>query len=126
MEKEILLDKKIMIVSETDEKGNILYANGDFCKISGFSKEELIGRPHNIVRHPDMPRTAFRTLWDDVKKGKEWRGIVKNKTKDGNYYWVRAYIYGVKDNNGKRFISVRTKPSVTEIRDSEKLYKTLQ
>ena len=126
MEKEILLDKKIMIVSETDEKGNILYANEDFCKISGFSKEELIGRPHNIVRHPDMPRTAFRTLWDDVKKGKEWRGIVKNKTKDGNYYWVRAYIYGVKDSNGKRFISVRTKPSVTEIRDSEKLYKTLQ
>ncbi len=125
MGKEILLDKKIMIVSETDEKGKILYANEDFCKISGFSKEELIGSPHNIVRHQDMPSAAFKTLWNDIKKGKEWRGIVKNKTKNGDYYWVRAYVYGVKDKNGKRFISVRTKPSITEIKDSEKLYKTL-
>lgn len=111
MEKEIVLDNTIMIVSETDEKGNILYANEDFCKICGYTKEELIGKPHNIVRHSDMPKVAFKGLWDDIKSGKEWRGIVKNKAKSGDYYWVRAYVYSVKDQNGTRYISVRTKPS---------------
>ncbi len=125
MEKEIVLDSTVMIVSETDEKGNILYANGDFCKICGYSKDELIGKPHNIVRHPDMPRIAFKGLWEDIKIDKEWRGIVKNKAKDGSYYWVRAYVYSVSDEKGKRYISVRTKPTQKEIDEAQALYKTL-
>lgn len=125
MEKEIILENNMMIVSETDEKGNILYANEDFCKICGYTKKELIGKPHNIVRHKDMPSLAFKGLWDDIKAGKDWRGIVKNKAKNGDYYWVRAYVYSVSDKNGKRFISVRNKPTQNEIDEAEALYKTL-
>lgn len=126
MGEEIKLDNTIMIVSETDEKGNIIYANTDFCKICGYTKEELIGKPHNIVRHRDMPSVAFKGLWDDIKSGNEWRGIVKNKAKNGAFYWVRAYVYSVSDKKGKRFISVRTKPTQHEIKEAEALYLTLQ
>jgi len=83
MSKEIKLSKSTMIVSETNSKGFIIYANSDFCKISGFSKDELIGQAHKMVRHPDMPKMAFKDLWNTVKKGKTWNGIVKNLTKDG-------------------------------------------
>ena len=81
MSKEIILDDSVMIVSETDEKGNIIYANEDFCNICGYTKEELIGQPHNIVRHEDMPKVAFQDLWSTIKSNKDWRGTVKNKTK---------------------------------------------
>lgn len=81
------------IISKTDPKGKIIYANDLFCKISGYSKEELIGKPHNIVRHPDMPKTVFKDLWDTIKeKKKPWTGLIKNKTKDGGFYWVVTTI----------------------------------
>ncbi len=125
-EKEILLDKDTIIVSETDKKGKILYANDDFCKICGYTKEELIGKPHNIVRHPDMPRKAFEELWDTVKRGKLWQGIVKNRTKDSSYYWVHAKVYPSTTVEGDtKYISVRIKPTDKEIEDAKKLYETL-
>ncbi|RXJ90759.1 PAS sensor domain-containing protein [Arcobacter sp. CECT 8983] len=124
---EVELDKKTMIVSETDEKGIIIYANEDFCTIAGYTKEELIGQPHNIVRHPDMPSAAFKDLWSTIQAGKIWKGIVKNKTKDGNYYWVNATAYPSTSANGKkRYISVRIKPTRKEIEKAEELYKTLK
>ncbi|NVJ52672.1 MAG: PAS domain-containing protein [Campylobacteraceae bacterium] len=125
--REVELDKKTMIVSETDEKGIIIYANDDFCSIAGYTKEELIGQPHNIVRHPDMPSAAFKDLWSTIQAGKIWKGIVKNRTKDGNYYWVNATAYPSTSTNGKkRYISVRIKPTRKEIEKAEELYKTLK
>ncbi|WP_417333875.1 PAS domain-containing protein [Halarcobacter sp.] len=124
--REVELDKKTMIVSETDEKGIIIYANDDFCTIAGYTKEELIGQPHNIVRHPDMPKAAFKDLWSTIQAGKIWKGIVKNKTKDGNYYWVNATAYPSTSSNGKkRYISVRIKPTRKEIEKAQELYKTM-
>lgn len=126
MSSEIKLDKKTMIVSETDSKGMIVYANEDFCKIAGFTKDELIGNPHNIVRHPDMPSAAFKDLWSTVQSGKVWKGIVKNRTKKGDYYWVNATAYPSIDARGnKRYISIRIKPTEKEIEKAINLYKTL-
>lgn len=126
MSSEVKLDKNTMIVSETDAKGNIIYANEDFCKIAGYTKDELIGQPHNIVRHADMPKIAFKDLWDTIQAGKVWKGIVKNKTKTGGYYWVNATAFPSKDANGNlRYISVRIKPTDSEVKNAEELYKTL-
>jgi aerotaxis receptor len=126
MASEVQLDKSTMIVSETDLKGNIIYANEDFCKIAGYTKDELIGQPHNIVRHTDMPKAAFTDLWETVQNNKIWKGIVKNKTKDGGYYWVNATAYKVTKQNGEqRYISVRRKPTNDEISNATALYKEL-
>ncbi len=126
MNREVKLNKKTMIVSETDDKGIIIYANHDFCEIAGYTKEELIGQPHNYVRHPDMPKAAFKDLWETIQAGKIWNGIVKNKTKSGDYYWVNATAFPSKDVNGNlRYISVRVKPTDDEIKNAEELYKTL-
>lgn len=126
MSQEVLLDKKTMIVSETDSKGNIIYANADFCKIAGYTKDELIGKPHNYVRHPDMPKAAFEDLWKTIQKNEVWNGIVKNKTKDGGFYWVNATAFPSKDSNGNlRYISVRVRPTEKEIKDAQELYRTL-
>ena len=124
--REIHLEKNTMIVSETDEKGNIIYANSDFCKIAGYEKEELIGKPHNLVRHDSMPRAAFQDLWKTIQAGKIWNGIVKNITKNGDFYWVNATAYPSTDTNGKkRYISVRVKPTKEEIESATSLYKHL-
>ena len=126
MSQEVKLSKDTMIVSETDPKGIIIYANSDFCSIAGYEKEELIGKPHNLVRHPDMPKAAFKNLWDTVKSGKVWKGIVKNKTKDGRYYWVNATAYPSKNSKGElRYVSIRIKPTDDEINNAISLYKTL-
>ena len=83
-----------LIISRTSLKGIITYANDTFAKISGYSKRELVGKPHNIVRHPDMPRSCFQDLWDTIKRGETWNGYVKNLRKDGGYYWVFAEVSG--------------------------------
>ncbi|MCW5627203.1 MAG: PAS domain-containing protein, partial [Burkholderiales bacterium] len=80
------------IVTKTGLDGKILYANESFVKISGFTREELIGADHNIVRHPDMPPAAFADLWRTVRAGQPWRGLVKNRTKTGDFYWVEAFV----------------------------------
>ncbi|AXH09060.1 PAS sensor domain-containing protein [Malaciobacter halophilus] len=126
MNSEKQLPKNIMIVSETDAKGNITYANNDFCKIAGFTKEELIGQPHNILRHSDMPKAAFKQLWESVQNGKTWNGIVKNRCKDNDYYWVNATVYPVQKAEGKRYISVRVKTTQDEVQNAIKLYKQLK
>ncbi len=112
MSKEIQIHKNTMIVSETDEKGIIIYANDDFCNIAGYSKE---------------PKVAFQDLWNTVQSGKVWNGIVKNKTKSGDFYWVNATAYQSKTQDGKlRYISVRVCPTDDEIKSAEALYKTLR
>lgn len=81
-----------LIVSRTDLKGNITYANETFALISGYTKDELIGKPHNIVRHPDMPKSIFKGLWKDLETKGSWNGVVKNKRKDEGFYWVYAEV----------------------------------
>lgn len=116
------------LVSQTDEKGRILFANDDFCKIAGYTLEDLIGQPHSIVRHHDMPKAAFKSLWDTVSHGKIWDGYVKNKTKDGGFYWVYATVYPMYDEIRKAntYLSCRRKPSSLEIEEAQELYKTLR
>ena len=113
-----------VFVTKTDAKGIITYANDSFVKISGFSREELVGRNHNIVRHPDMPEWAFDDLWKTVKQDLPWRGIVKNRAKNGDHYWVRANVAPIKE-SGKivGYISVRRKPGRAEIAAVELLYR---
>ncbi|HEX5330035.1 PAS domain-containing protein [Sulfuricurvum sp.] len=127
MSREYVLQETDFLVSQTDAQGNILFANEDFCKVAGYSLSELIGKPHSIVRHPDMPKAAFKDLWNTLKQGKTWTGYVKNRTKDGGYYWVFAMVYPM--GNGSRsesgYISCRRKPSAEEIQSSMELYKTL-
>jgi len=122
---EIVLDRMTMITSETDSKGIIVYANEDFCTICGYAKEEMIGRPHNMIRHPDMPKAAFADLWKTVKAGNVWNGIVKNKTRNGRYYWVNATVYPMKKNGEIRYISVRRRPTDEEVVQAEKLYREI-
>ena len=88
IDNEIKLSDKRYIVSKTDTKGIIEYGNDYFVEISGYSEEELIGKPHSIVRHPDMPKIAFKLMWDRIKEGKNFIAVVKNLAKDGSYYWV--------------------------------------
>jgi aerotaxis receptor len=83
------------IVSRTDLNGRITYANDVFAHISGYSVDELIGKPHSVVRHPDMPRRAFKKMWEDLQSSGRWEGVVKNMRKDTGYYWVYAIISGV-------------------------------
>ncbi len=120
---EIKLSKDAFLVSETDKKGVITFANEDFCKIAGYELEELIGKNHNIVRHKDMPKAAFKSLWETVQAGKTWTGFVKNSCKDKNdFYWVYATVYPMA--NG--YMSCRRMASEDEIARALELYKTLQ
>ncbi len=116
----------ITIISTTDTKGIITYVNQEFIEISGFTEEELIGQNHNIVRHPDMPPAAFKDLWDTVKSGRSWRGIVKNRCKNGDYYWADAYVTPVYENGQLvGYQSVRTKPTREQIKNAQRLYGRL-
>ena len=123
MSRETVLDKNAFLVSETDLKGVIKFANEDFCKVAGYSLAELLGQPHNMVRHKDMPKKAFKSLWDTVQKGEIWTGYVKNATKDGGYYWVFATVYPFESSDGsKGYLSCRRKPTNEEIQKAETLY----
>jgi len=125
-QKEVKLGDNEMIISVTDLKGRILYVNEAFRKISGFTEEELVGASHNIVRHPDMPPVAFKDLWDTVKQGESWSGIVKNRCKNGDHYWVDAFVTPIFDGDTVTgYQSVRTKPSDEQIRSAEALYARL-
>ncbi|MEN5386961.1 PAS domain-containing protein [Aliarcobacter skirrowii] len=127
MSKEIILDDYAFLVSETNEKGNILFANDDFCEIAGFTVDELIGKPHNIVRHKDMPKAAFKDLWETVKRGEVWTGYVKNATKSGDFYWVFATVFPTTTSEGtKGYISCRKKATIEEIKHCELLYKQMR
>ncbi|MDP2850185.1 MAG: PAS domain-containing protein [Sulfuricurvum sp.] len=125
---EYTLNDTDFLVSQTDSKGKIIFANEDFCKIAGYTLEELIGQPHNIVRHRDMPHAAFKDLWDTVKAGKVWKGYVKNATKNGGFYWVFATVYpNIECGEGQGgYMSCRRKASPAEIKAAEELYKTMR
>jgi len=98
-----------VIISRTDLNGVITYVNDTFAKISGYSAEELIGKPHNILRHPDMPKSVFKDLWETIKREENWSGYVKNMRKDRGYYWVYAEISGVyKDGKLVEYKSMRS------------------
>ncbi|PID66061.1 MAG: diguanylate cyclase [Gammaproteobacteria bacterium] len=115
-----------LIVSRTDVDGIITHVNRAFVEMSGFTKEELIGQPHCILRHPDMPAVAFKGLWDDVQQGKKWQGYVKNLRKDGGYYWVFAVVIpNVRKGKTIGYSSVRRKPSRAKVEECIKLYPTL-
>ncbi|MBU0925864.1 PAS domain-containing protein [bacterium] len=121
---ETVLDDYAFLVSETDAKGNILFANSDFCKIAEYTLEELIGKPHSMVRHKDMPKKAFKSLWETVQKDQVWTGYVKNATKSGGYYWVFATVYPFESCDGaKGYMSCRRKASQKEITEAVELYK---
>ncbi|MCP5422000.1 MAG: PAS domain-containing protein [Chromatiaceae bacterium] len=122
-DREVPFPKDTILVSKTDRKGIITYANPAFVAISGFSEAELVGRNHNLVRHPDMPPEAFKDLWDTVHAGRTWTGIVKNRAKSGDYYWVRANVTPVPLASGEvEYMSVRTEPTAAEKQFAEKLY----
>ena len=116
-----------ILVSVTDTKGSITFCNEDFIRISGFKKNELLGKNHNIVRHPDMPPEAFADLWATNKAGRPWTGIVKNRCKNGDYYWVQANITPITENGQvSGYMSVRTKPSTAQIQQAERLYQDIR
>ncbi len=116
-----------LIVSRTDTKGKIIACNKAFCDMSGFSKDELIGQEHYILRHPDMPAAAFKDLWATVGKGKHWHGYVKNLRKDGGYYWVYATVIpNIRDGKIIGYSSIRRKPSRAKIHEHNELYKKMK
>ncbi len=111
VDSEVDVPADVQLVSTTDLRGVITYANPAFCEIAGYSSEELLGQNHNMVRHPDMPKVAFADLWLRLKEGKPWRGMVKNRCKDGRYYWVDAYVTPIYEGDQIcGYQSVRTRP----------------
>ncbi|GAB3259721.1 methyl-accepting chemotaxis protein [Chitinimonas naiadis] len=115
------------IVTRTDLKGVITYANPAFIEISGFAADELIGKSHNVVRHPDMPVEAFADLWQTVQTGQPWRGLVKNRCKNGDFYWVEAYVTPVRDRGRVvGYMSVRNAPNRQEVATADQLYRAIR
>ena len=114
------------ILTTTNSKGIITYVNQDFVEISGFTEDELVGKNHNVVRHPDMPPAAFAALWEKVKSDKSWMGIVKNRCKNGNHYWVDAYVTPInKDDGTREYQSIRRKPKKEHVDRASLLYAKL-
>jgi len=124
---EFVLDDGKTIVSTTDLKGKITYANPYFIEVSGFTEEELIGAPQNILRHPDMPVEAFADLWATIKAGMPWSGMVKNRCKNGDFYWVYANVTPVIEaGRPVGYMSVRTKPSREQVSQADQLYREIR
>lgn len=120
---ENVLDESALLVSETDSRGIILYANEVFLEASEYSLAEMIGKPHNIIRHPDMPRAAFKDMWETIKRGEVWQGFVKNRTKNNRFYWVYATIFRY---GADHFLSVRKKAHADEIEKYTKIYAKMR
>jgi len=128
LDKEIPLDPKRYIVSETDEKGKITFCNDYFMEVSGYTKEELIGKPHSIVRHPDMPKVVFKLLWETISQGKNINAVVKNLAKDGRHYWIFTEFESRRDNDTGAIIgyhAARKSISKHVIEVIDELYKEL-
>ena len=113
-----------VIISQTDLKGVIIYANRMFCDTSGYRANELNGQPHSIIRHPDMPKAAFEKMWETIKSGQAWNGLVKNLRKDGLYYWVDTEILPLKDSddNVTGYIAARKPASRKNIEETKEIY----
>ena len=120
--KEVAWDKTKTIMSKTDAKGTIEYVNQVFIDVCGYSEGELIGKPHNVIRHPDMPKTIFKILWDNIQKGINFHAIVKNMAKSGEYYWVITDFDIIRDPSGQiiNYMGRRT----SSFSDYRKVYST--
>lgn len=127
LDEELLFQGRV-IISETDLKGLITYANRKFCEISGYEKEELIGKPHNIIRHPDMPKEAFAKMWSTIQSGQIWHGLVKNLRKDGRYYWVETEVVPSKNENGEiiGYVAARKVASRHNIEETAEMYRKMK
>lgn len=124
---EIFIAEGQSIVSATDLSGNITYANPYFVEISGFDVSELMGAPQNVLRHPDMPKEAFADMWTTIKTGNPWTGLVKNRTKNGDFYWVLANVTPVIENGSPiGYMSVRTRPSRDQVNATSKIYEEIR
>jgi methyl-accepting chemotaxis protein len=124
---EYQLKETSFIVSKTDLKGIIAYVNAEFIEVSGFSEHELIGQPHNLVRHPDMPEQAFADMWATLKAGRPWTGVVKNRCKNGDYYWVVTNVTPIIDDGvATGYLSVRHKPTREQIETHETVYQSFR
>ncbi|GAA4348261.1 PAS domain-containing methyl-accepting chemotaxis protein [Variovorax defluvii] len=126
-DREYVLAEDAALVSRTDLKGRISYANAAFVQASGFDVEELMGKAHNIVRHPDMPPEAFADLWETLGRGLPWTGVVKNRRKNGDFYWVQANVTPVyRHGRVEGFMSVRTRPAREAVAQAERVYRLLR
>ena len=124
---EFMFAERDTLVSVTDTKGRITYCNPAFVYVSGFVHEELLGQPHNLIRHPDMPAEAFRDLWDTIVAGLPWAGLVKNRRKNGDFYWVQANITPLRDGTQVTgFLSVRTLPTREQVQAADALYAQMR
>jgi aerotaxis receptor len=125
-DKEYFFDENI-IISQTDLKGVITYANRIFCKVSGYEKKELIGKPHNLLRHPDMPKKVFKKMWETIQSGQAWNGLVKNLRKDGLFYWVETEILPIKNSDEQitGYIAARKSASRKDIQENEEIYRKM-
>ena len=116
-----------LIITRTDLKGVITYANETFAEISGYDMDEIIGQPHSIVRHPDMPSTVFKDLWETIQNKKQWTGVVKNLRKDMGFYWVKVIVSGLyKDGELVEYKSLRAPISHEEKVETQKLYDKMR
>ncbi|MDY0116208.1 MAG: PAS domain-containing protein [Sulfurimonadaceae bacterium] len=124
--KEFTFDGRV-IISQTDLKGIITYANRKFSEVSGYTVKELVGQPHNIIRHPDMPKALFQRVWETIKGGQAWTGLLKNMRKDGTYYWVDAEILPILDENMQvvGYISARKAASRKDVKENEEIYSKM-
>ncbi|MCA1771501.1 MAG: PAS domain-containing protein, partial [Halomonas sp.] len=126
-QQEYPLTEETVLISRSDLKGNVTYANPTFVEVSGYSRDELVGAPHNIIRHPDMPEAAFKDLWKTLQAGTTWQGLVKNRRKNGDHYWVHATLAPLRD--GDRIVgytSVRRKASPKAVAKAEKIYAEMR
>lgn len=116
-----------VIISQTDANGVITYANRMFCETSGYKADELVGQPHNIIRHPDMPAAVFAKMWETIKGGQAWNGLVKNLRKDGRFYWVETEILPIKseDLTVTGYIAASKIASRKDIQENEEIYKKM-
>lgn len=125
-DREVPFPEGKLIVSRTDPQGTLTHGNQSFVEMSGYSEAELIGQPHQILRHPDMPKAAFKDLWDTLARGEKWTGYVKNLRKDGAYYWVLATVVAnVRDGKVVGYTSVRRKPSRQRIDECIEQYRQM-
>ena len=126
--REVTFGAEEIIVSKTDLKGVITYANDVFSRVSGYCPSELVGQPHNIIRHPDCPAGVFKLFWDTLKQGEEIFAFIKNITKDGSYFWVLAHVSPVQDRHGTvvGYHSSRRSPSKAALREVERLYERMR
>ena len=126
-EQEFAFPKGDTLVSTTDLKGRITYCNPAFVHVSGYTQEELLGQPHNMIRHPDMPEEAFRDMWETIASGRPWTALVKNRRKDGSFYWVQANVTPLmEDSQPIGYMSVRTEPDRDAVTQASELYRTMQ